>query len=235
MTPLFRGTLAYFLVVALIGHFFIERPADVDVLLVLAVDAARQGGDGLLALLALIAIIAYFRGVPPGDITQHGCVAVLAFLLCILFSMLFAFVKASFPVFADAMGMDRFFADRFFAALDRLIFFETDPRKLAHSLTNELGWDWFLDVSVLVYGPVWGVLSKFLPTILILAGEPRDVADRYVALLIFSWIALGNVLAMTGYSTGPVYYDGIFDRETYAGLTDLLGTSQISASDIGLI
>lgn len=204
-------------------------------MLVLAVDAARQGGDGLLALLALIAIIAYFRGVPPGDITQHGCVAVLAFLLCILFSMLFAFVKASFPVFADAMGMDRFFADRFFAALDRLIFFETDPRKLAHSLTNELGWDWFLDVSVLVYGPVWGVLSKFLPTILILAGEPRDVADRYVALLIFSWIALGNVLAMTGYSTGPVYYDGIFDRETYAGLTDLLGTSQISASDIGLI
>ena len=95
MTPLFRCTMAYFLVVALIGHFLMERPAGVDALLLLAVDAAVQGGDRLLALLLLFPLVSYFRGVPPRDITKRAGVAVLAFLLCIMFSLLFAFVKAS--------------------------------------------------------------------------------------------------------------------------------------------
>lgn len=146
-----------------------------------------------------------------------------AVLALILFQPAFTLTKTTLPAIAP------FFADPFFAELDRALHFGTDPWIFAHAVDQ-----WF-DVQILMefYLTGWAIPAFFLP--IIIAATDKDTAriNRTLILFMFSWIGIGNVLALAGLSVGPVYYDRLLGTERFAEMMAVLEAKGIFATSIG--
>ena len=126
--------------------------------------------------------------------------------LCCFFLAAFTSVKSSLPYAAEHLGLTAFFADPFFAEFDRTLHFGVDPWVLTHQFTEWINWGNFTVHASLLYGPLWVVLAFYLPAIMTFAGEDARTLRHYTILYVFSWIVLGNVLALVGLSGGPIFY-----------------------------
>ena len=146
-----------------------------------------------------------------------------AALSLILFQPAFTLTKTTLPAIAP------FFADPFFADLDRALHFGTDPWVFAHMLDN-----WF-DVQMLMdfYLTGWAIPAFFLP--IVMAATDRDTArvNRTLIVFMFAWVCIGNVLALAGLSVGPVYYDRLLGTERFPEMMAVLEAKGIFASSIG--
>ena len=124
-----------------------------------------------------------------------------------------------------------FFADPFFAALDRALHFGTDPYQFSHRLfsgVSEIG----IAVSYVV---LWVPVSLLFSVILAIIDGDRRRRGDYLRLYVLAFLVLGNVLAIAGLSAGPVFYDRIFHTDRFADLTVALEVSGIAEGLIGQI
>ncbi len=146
-----------------------------------------------------------------------------AFLGCVFLSAGFAFIKTCIPFIIP------FYADPFFADLDKALHGGIDPWVLTHSLQA------YIDptaVSVLYFG-IWGLPAIFFPLLLAILDQDQERKQRFILLYLFVWIGLGNVIAYAGSSVGPVYYDRLLGTDRFGDLLLALGTSGITDSRVG--
>ena len=167
------------------------------------------------------------------EFVQRLSRGMLALVVCCIFLAGFSSVKSLLPLAAEALGQAHFFADPFFAALDRAMHFGVDPWRFAHAATEALGWTDFVHHSALAYGLWWAIPAFYLPAIMVLLGEREERLRHYLILYFFSWILLGNVLALVGLSAGPIYYDRLFGTEMYVEMTERLAAAGLGASWFG--
>lgn len=146
-----------------------------------------------------------------------------AALALLLFQPAFTLTKTTLP------AMVPFFADPFFADLDRALHFGTDPWVLAHALDN-----WF-DVQVLMefYLTGWAIPAFFLPILMAATDRDTERVNRTLILFMFSWVIIGNVLALAGLSVGPVYYDRLLGTDRFAEMMTVLEAKGVFTSSIG--
>ena len=182
---------------------------------------------------AAILIGAWMTSDGARDFVQRLSRGLLTLVVCCLFLAGFSSVKTLLPLLAEALGQPHFFADPFFAALDRAIHFGVDPWRFAHAATEAVGWTDFVNHSALAYGLWWAIPAFYLPAIMVLLGDGEARQRHYLILYFFSWIVLGNILALVGLSAGPVYYDRLFGTEMYTELTERLAAAGLSGSWFG--
>lgn len=214
-------TIAYFLtsgalVFALRGS--IEGPG------VSLLDRALSLGDTLsfLAVVPVAVVLgAYFTSPNLKTFGDRLVTAIITCALCLIFLAGFTGFKTSMPLLAQQFGLEPFFADPFFAELDRALHFGIDPWRFTHAFSEQFSISEFTYYASIVYGPTWGFLAFYFPALMVLFGEHGERLRRYQILYILCWIGLGNILAFAGLSAGPVYYDRLHD---VAQFTDLQGT-----------
>jgi len=140
--------------------------------------------------------------------------------------------QAGFTLLKNTMSfITPYFADPFFANLDHALHFGMDPWMIAHWLGN------YLPTKAMTYSylTVWGLPALTLPAIIAATDVNRVRAKRTLVLYLVAWIFIGNVLALSGLSVGPVYYDRLLGGDRFADLMMALQTSGVSDSHIGRV
>lgn len=235
MSFFFRWSLVYFLVAALIGTVLRDNPFYAGFkLLYRGDDWIRMFGVGFPITIALT-IGLVVTSDTWREVARRLGVGALALLTCSIFLGAFSSVKTTLPLMADALGLAHFFADPFFAELDRALHGGTDPWIWTHDFVRWTGIENFADHAGYVYGLWWTIPAFYLPVIMILLGERGARFRHYILLYFFAWIVLGNVLALAGLSAGPIYYDRIFATEEYADLHVSLAAQGLSDSWFGQV
>jgi len=138
--------------------------------------------------------------------------------------------QAGFTLLKNAMSfITPYFADSLFADIDHALHFGTDPWMIAHWLGN------YLPTKAMTYSylTVWALPALTLPAIIAASDGNRVRAKRTLIIYLVAWIFIGNVLAFSGLSVGPVYYDRLLGGDRFADLTLALQTSGVSDSHIG--
>jgi len=148
-----------------------------------------------------------------------------AFGGCLVFSAAFTFMKTSLPYVVP------FYADPFFADLDKLMHGGIDPWVLTHAVADYLN----ADAVSFIYFFVWGLPAAFFPIIIAMCDHDKERKARFMILFVFVWIGLGNVMAYAGASVGPVYYDLLLGTERFTDLTLALETSGVKDSHLGMV
>ncbi len=187
---------------------------------------------GLWGLLALVAF-AWWRSASSREFAERFLKTLVVLVLCCVFMASFSSMKTLLPLMATALGLSHFFADPFFANIDAALHFGTDPWVITHAATEALGLDNFINQSAYVYSLIWAIPALYLPAIMMLLGERDEKFTHFALLYAFSWIFLGNAVALAGYSAGPVYYDRIFGTVRFTDLTLALEAAQIEGSWFG--
>lgn len=160
---------------------------------------------------------------------------VLGLALCCVFMASFSSMKSLLPLLADALTIPRFFADPALARFDAALHLGTDPWILAHAVTNAIGFDTFIHRSTLFYSLFWIPPAMYLPAFVLLFGATVEKRRHFILLYVLSWILLGNVAALAGFSAGPVYYDRIFGTERFVELSQALAVAGLEQSWFGAI
>jgi len=143
----------------------------------------------------------------------------------LIFMVSFTALKTSIPYIVP------YYADPFFADLDRVMHGGVDPWILSHQFS-----DWIPPWSVLtIYLTMWIPLAIFFPIILVFVDDNEERQNRFLLLYCFSWIGLGNIIALAGSSVGPIYYDALLGTESFLGLRDALARSGLADSPMGYI
>lgn len=151
--------------------------------------------------------------------------ALLAFAGTLLFLAAFGLIKTTQP------DIIPFYADPFFARIDKWLHGGIDPWVFTHRYWTILPTDW---VSTF-YLNVWMYPSALLP--IFVAAFDTDVARvrRVMTMYIAAWLIVGNVFALGGMSVGPVFYDRLLGVARFESLTEALLISGVTQSPIGLV
>lgn len=144
----------------------------------------------------------------------------LLFVSLSVFMGIFTSVKTMLP------DMVPFFADRYMADLDAMLH-GGDPWRYAVDLlpprlTPWLEW---------IYFGAWGMLLPWSALAVLLAPGLRDVRAQYLWTVLIVWPLLGNVIAATTMSAGPVFYQFVTGEPRFAGLLDFLGRYSFAQVD----
>ena len=140
--------------------------------------------------------------------------------------------QAGFTLLKNAMSfITPYFADPFFANVDQALHFGVDPWVIAHWLGQ------YLPTKIMTYSylTVWGLPAMALPAIIAASDGNRARVTRTLVIYLVAWVFIGNVLAFSGLSAGPVYYDRLLGVDRFADLTMALQTSGVSDSHIGRV
>lgn len=140
------------------------------------------------------------------------------------------FIHAGFTILKNTMSfITPYFADPFFASVDRVLHFGIDPWVIAHWIGD------YLPTNLMIYSylTIWALPAFALPVIIALTDGDRARMVRTLTLYAVAWVFVGNVLAFSGLSVGPVYFDQLLGGDQFAGLTVALVESGVTASSIG--
>lgn len=140
------------------------------------------------------------------------------------------FIHAGFTILKNTMSfITPYFADPFIANVDRALHFGVDPWVIAHWVGD------YLPTTLMIYSylTIWALPAFALPVIIALTDGDRARMVRTLALYAVAWVFVGNVLAFSGLSVGPVYFDRLLGGDQFAGLTVALVESGVTASGIG--
>jgi hypothetical protein len=73
----------------------------------------------------------------------------------------------------------------------------------------------------ILYTPVW-VTLVMVSVFIACLWQPGALRTQFLLTYMLCWIVLGNVLAMTFMSVGPIYYENLLGEARFAGLTSHL-------------
>ena len=140
------------------------------------------------------------------------------------------FIHAGFTILKNVMSfIIPYFADPFLANLDKVLHFGIDPWVLAHWIGD------YLPTNLMIYSylTIWALPAFALPVIIALTDGDKARMSRTLILYAVAWIFVGNIMAFSSLSVGPVYYDRLLGGERFAGLTAMLIESGVASSGIG--
>lgn len=177
--------------------------------------------DVMLGILPVLIVL--FLALGWQQVRRRSGTLLKVLVACVLLQSGFMMLKSAFPMILP------FFADPFFADLD-LALHGVDPWVWAHGLIG-MGEGQKL---FLAYTKVWGVWALLFPVILVLVDSDRARVRRFLLLFLAAWVLLGNVMALSGLSVGPVFYDRLLGGERFAGLIEVLNDGGIRHTVIGM-
>jgi hypothetical protein len=151
--------------------------------------------------------------------------SIYAFMGCLVFSAGFSLVKTSIPF------LNPFWADPLMANLDVWVHGGTNPWHLAHRLSDLIN----PNIVTLFYFGIWTLPAIFLPLIIAVTDGDQARQNRFLILHLLCWVGLGNVLATTFSSVGPIYYDALTGNARFGDLTAALKSSGIADSHLGVV
>ncbi|MCO6384023.1 phosphatase PAP2 family protein [Oceanicola sp. 502str15] len=168
-------------------------------------------------LLVLFFVIGWQR------IRLRGAALAKVFVACVALQTGFTMMKSVMPMILP------FFADPFLADLDEALHGGA-PWVWAHGLIG-MGEGQRL---FLAYTKIWGVWALLFPVLLVLLDSDRARVKRFLVLYLVAWVVIGNVLALSGLSVGPIFYDRLLGGERFAGLIEVLEDGGIGQTVIGM-
>lgn len=224
MRGFFIFSLCYLAFAMCVLHIFRENPG------IQVIDAIKRSNSQLTAFVkylpfiggAILMIFAATRSFASKRIAAEGAWALAG---CIIFSVSFTFMKTSLPYIVP------FYADPLFADIDKVMHGGVDPWILTHQLMPFINAE---AVSTL-YFIVWGLPAAFFPVILAVTDSDAARKRTYMILFIFVWIGLGNVVAYSGASVGPVYYDRLIGGDRFAELLAAIQASGVGETKVGIV
>ncbi len=126
-----------------------------------------------------------------------------------------AYFQAAFLISKTAMPyIVPFYADPAFANADVFLHFGTAPWILAHDWGAVLPTEWL--AGVYLYGWMWPAIM--LPVALATLDSDKIRVHRILILYVSAWIIVGNFLALTGMSAGPIFFDRLYGGDQFAAL-----------------
>jgi hypothetical protein len=109
-----------------------------------------------------------------------------------------------FNTMKTLVPLDQGFAfDRFFADLDKMLFFGADPFALLYAPGKP---EWLLRALELNYSNFWFVICFGMVYWVAVSPRLDGIRVRYFVSFLLTWAIVGNVLATIFSSAGPVYY-----------------------------
>ncbi|MDA5092544.1 phosphatase PAP2 family protein [Aliiroseovarius sp. KMU-50] len=209
--------LAYIVISGLVTMIFRDNPLHLFAEMVefvpwIVLETLSNGWWGVPLLLVATAL--YNRA----DIVNRLSKAIITVGLCAVFISMFTIMKATMPFLVP------FWADPLFADLDRVLHLGRDPWVFTHAVSGWINPDWVAPI----YYPIWSVPAIFLPVLMVLFDNDTQRIRRFTILYLFTWIGLGNVLAVAFMSAGPVYYDRLVGGSDFEGMRAAL-------HDVGLM
>ncbi|MBY6155226.1 phosphatase PAP2 family protein [Vannielia litorea] len=156
-------------------------------------------------------------------IRLRGAALLKVFIACVLMQSGFTMMKSAFPMLMP------FYADPFLADLDEAIHGGV-PWEWAHALIG-MGEGQKL---FLAYTKIWGVWALLFPFLLVLVDSDKARVKRFLILFLVAWVFIGNVLALSGLSVGPIFYDRLLGGERFGGLITVLNNGGIEHTTIGM-
>jgi hypothetical protein len=155
---------------------------------------------------------------------EHLSLIFLVAMSSILLQVGFLLFKSAIPLVVP------FYADPFWAMLDRSLLLGHDAWELAHAVTPGILVGWF----PLFYHTLWFALAFAFPIVVVATDPDARRVARYTWLFFLSWIVTGNIIALLGSSVGPVFYDRLLGADRFADLHLALASSGFSAGPIGM-
>ncbi len=149
----------------------------------------------------------------------------LAFLGCVLFMWGFSMFKSTMPYVVP------YWADPMFMEIDRALHLGHDPWSLIEGLRAPLG----TEIVDYIYLKLWAWPAIVGPMFLVVFDGDRARVARFFTLFLFTWIFLGNVLAMTFMSAGPVFYDRLLGTDEFPALMAVLASPSETSSLMGIM
>lgn len=140
------------------------------------------------------------------------------------------FIHAGFTILKNVMSfITPYFADPLIANVDRALHFGLDPWVIAHWMGA------YLPTNLMIYSylTIWALPAFALPVIIALTDGDKVRMSRTLILYAVAWIFVGNILAFSGLSVGPVYFDRLLGGDRFADLTTALVHSGVTASGLG--
>lgn len=107
--------------------------------------------------------------------------------------------------------------------------FWADPWELTHKLSDWIPSDL---ISTISYS-AWLVPAMYLPVLMAMFDDDLHRKKRFTQMYLFTWIGLGNVVALAFLSAGPVFYNRIYGGENYAPMIQALADARITEGSIG--
>lgn len=172
-----------------------------------------------MAIIALLAVSRFYLS--KDRLTDF----LFAFAGCALFMWGFSLFKSTMPHIVP------FWADPLFKDIDALLHFGYQPWELVEPLRAVIG----PDLVDYIYMKFWAWPAIVGPLLLVVFDKNPERVARYLLLFLVCWIILGNVLAMSFMSAGPVFYDRIYGTDAFAGLMAVLETPEQKASLMGIV
>lgn len=190
----------------------------------IGISAKALLGFGQAFLIGIIAgLLALVLIVDLAILKQRVLLTFYALVATVLTQAGFTLLKNTMPFVMP------YFADPFFADLDQMLHFGVDPWVIAHQVAVYLP----ADIMINSYLAVWGLPALALPVIVAVSDGDHARSMRTLIMYLVAWLLVGNVLALAGFSVGPVYYDRLLGTERFADLTKILHSSGVSGSYIG--
>jgi len=175
----------------------------------------------VLCTIIPIATIAVLLRFAPGRLPA----LMFSFAGCAFFMWGFTMFKLNMPRLLD------FWADPMFASLDQALHFGHHPWALIEPLRSYIP----PSFAGFVYFKLWLWPGVVGPLVIVLLDNNEARVARFFSLYVFSWLILGNLLALLFLSVGPVYYDRLLGTEVFTGLTTVLSTPQEAGSVLGVV
>ena len=224
MKRFFIFSLLYLAVAMAVIHIFRENPAiqiyDAMTRTIATLKAFAKYLPFILGVLAAIFLVT--RNFAGKKVATEGAWALAG---CLVFSVSFTFMKTSLPYIVP------FFADPLFADIDKALHGGVDPWVLTHKLAPYIPAN---AVSTL-YFIIWGLPAAFFPFLLAVTDTDEQRKKTYLILFAFVWIGLGNVIAYSGASVGPIYYDRLLGGDRFADLLGAVQSSGLGDTKIGMV
>ncbi|MCK8483506.1 phosphatase PAP2 family protein [Aliiroseovarius sp. S2029] len=205
MNQFLKISLSYFAIASLVAFIFRDNAAQ-------AVSGAMELMGGASALLFFMTFTFVCLGLIGNAILQTKAprdTVVDAFKATIAT----AFFQAAFMISKTTMPyIIPFYADPFFARIDEFLHLGTAPWVIAHD------WGRFLPTDklagVYLYGWMWPAI--LLPITLATLDSNPDRVRRMMLLYVSAWIVVGNIMALSGMSAGPIFYDRLYGGDQFA-------------------
>lgn len=235
MTLFIRWSLTYFLVASSVVVVFRGDMFGVGVRTIVNSASFVQSLQRVLPFLLPLLGITIYTSLTGREFLRRMRDSVTVLIATCAFLAAFSAIKTTMPLILDALNTRHFFADPVFAALDQTLSLGTDPWVFAHAAADALGISDFASYASFVYGVLWVIPGLYLPVIMAFLGEDKATFKHFALLYFFSWIVLGNIVALAGSSAGPIYYDRVFEGARFAELTAALSASGLPDTALGTI
>ncbi|UWP88503.1 phosphatase PAP2 family protein [Aliiroseovarius crassostreae] len=131
--------------------------------------------------------------------------AILAVMICSAMFLMFTMLKTTMPFILP------FWADPWMADLDRALHFGVDPWRLTHAVSAWIN----PELAGTIYFTAWLLPCMYLPVLIVMFDMDARRFRRFILLYLFSWIVMGNVLALAFLSAGPIFYDRLLGGDTF--------------------